>query len=231
MDLKNRVQKLRQQGKTYGEIQTILGKRIPKSTLSHWCRHTPLPPFYQSKISHLNTKNLNKGRLIAVEINKIKRQELLNQITDTNKPISTQITDPNIAKIALSMLCLGEASKYNPKVRGSFYLGNSNPKIILIFLKLLEIAFPDFDSRKLRCTVQCRADQDTESLTKYWHKVTNIPLKQFYKPLIDPRTQGKPTQKPDYKGVLRVDYFNSKTRLELETLANLVYNNLKSPGP
>lgn len=128
MDLKNRVQKLRQQGKTYGEIQTILGKRIPKSTLSYWCRHTPLPLSYQSKISHLNTKNLNKGRLIAVEINKIKRQELLNQITDTNKPISTQITDPNIAKIALSMLCLGEASKYNPQSQRLFLSRKLQPK-------------------------------------------------------------------------------------------------------
>lgn len=129
------------------------------------------------------------------------------------------------------MLCLGEASKHNPKMRSSFYLGNSNPKIIVVFLRLLEIVFDDYDQEKIRCTIQCRADQDISELMKYWQQITKIPSAQFYKPRIDPRTIGRPTQKPEYKGVLRVDYFNQKARLELEFLSELVYNNLVHEGP
>ena len=46
----------------------------------------------------------------------------------------------------------------------------------------------------------------------------------FYKPLVDPRTKGKPTKKSNYRGVLKVDYFSTRVQLELESLADLVYN-------
>lgn len=84
---------------------------------------------------------------------------------------------------------------------------------------------------KVRCTVQCRADQDPKALKRFWIEVTGIPERLFYKPLVDPRSIGKPTVKRNYKGVLRVDYFDNKIRLELEILATLVYNQLiKSMG-
>jgi hypothetical protein len=58
--------------------------------------------------------------------------------------------------------------------------------------------------------------------------VTKVPKKLFYKTQIDPRTIGKPTRKIGYKGVLRVDYFDTKVQLDLESLADLVYNQLQS---
>jgi hypothetical protein len=74
--------------------------------------------------------------------------------------------------------------------------------------------------------VQCRADQNIEELEKFWLDITKIPKKQFYKAQIDPRTVGKPTLNKNYKGVLKVDYFDTRIQLELESLANLVYNQL-----
>jgi len=56
--------------------------------------------------------------------------------------------------------------------------------------------------------------------------ITHIPSSQFYKPLIDNRTKGKPTLNKNYMGVLRVDYFDRKIQLELESLAKLIYNQL-----
>ena len=79
-------------------------------------------------------------------------------------------------------------------------------------------------SKKLRCTVQCRADQNQTDLEQFWQKVTHISKEQFYKTRIDPRTIGKPSKKSDYKGVLKVDYFDTKVQQDLESLANLVYN-------
>ena len=219
------VKRLRGRGKTYGEIRTNLKLLIPKSTLSEWCRNVNLPSNYSEKISKLNVSNLNKGRRIALIVNKIKKEEFFNKIKEGNKPIAQKIREKNIAKIALSMLCLGEASKYNPKTNTSFCLGNSDAKIIIIFLNLLRFCF-DFDLEKIRCTVQCRADQDTCKLEKYWMKVTGIPKRLFYKPLIDPRTVGKPTKKKNYMGVLKVDYFDRKVQHDLESLASLIYNEL-----
>ncbi|MBI2190129.1 MAG: hypothetical protein HYU49_01145 [Candidatus Levybacteria bacterium] len=217
------ARKLRTQGKTYGEIRTILKLNIPKSTLSEWCKKISLPATYSERITKLNLNNLNKARLIALEINKIKREEFLRVLDQKNLSISKEVRDYSTAKIALAMLCLGEASKYNSKT--AFCLGSSDPRIIIIFLELLKKCF-NFNIEKVRCTLQCRADQDIRSLEEFWMNVTKIPKRLFYKARIDPRTIGKPTKKTDYKGVLKVNYFDTKVQLELESLAKLVYNQL-----
>jgi len=222
----NKVRSFRSLGKTYGEINNILKLTIPKSTISEWCKNVSLPSEYKERISKLNLTNLSKGRQIAVEINKIKREQFLKEIEKNNIVLSKEIHSKNTAKIALAMLCLGEASKYNRKNRSCFSLGNSDPRIIVLFLNLLKFCFT-FDINKTRCTVQCRADQNTFELENYWREITNIPKRLFYKTRIDPRTIGKPTKKSYYKGVLKVDYFDTKIQLDLESLANLIYNESK----
>jgi hypothetical protein len=47
---------------------------------------------------------------------------------------------------------------------------------------------------------------------------------------IDKKTSGKFTKNNNYKGVLRVDYFDRNIRYELESLVGLVYNQL-TQGP
>ena len=213
------VIKLRNQGKTYGEIRLLLKRDIPKSTLSEWCKKATLPENYTKRIAALNVNNLNKARLIASETNKIKREELLREINNTNLPIAEKVQNREVAKIALAMLCIGEASR----TRGNFSLGSSDPRIITLFIELLKKCFT-FDLEKIRCTLQCRADQDIESLEAYWLNVTRIPKRLFYKARVDPRTKGKKTKNNNYKGVLKVDYFNTRIQIDLETLAQLLYN-------
>ncbi|HYK08612.1 MAG TPA: hypothetical protein VEW42_03900 [Candidatus Eisenbacteria bacterium] len=218
------AKKLRALGKTYQEIRLELNMKIPKSTLSEWCSKITLPPEYVEKIIELNKINTNKARVVALVVNKVKREKFLEEINNNNLPISLRIEDKEIAKIALAMLCLGEASK-SSSGSSSFYLGNSDPKIIRIFLELLKQCFP-FNPEKVRATIQCRADQDLRMLEQFWITSTRIPKRLFYKPQIDPRTIGKPTKKKNYKGVLRIDYLDSKVWLELESLAELIYNQL-----
>lgn len=223
-----KVRRLRSLGMTYREIKDDLQISISKSTLSEWCKGVILPEIYSQRVSVLNLNSLNRARLIAQEANAIKRELFLKEIDDKNFSIASAVVDSKTtAKIALAMLCLGEASKSIRKT--SFYFGNSDPKIILVFLSLMKICF-QFDVRKVRCTVQCRADQVTEELEHYWQQVTDVPSELFYKTRIDPRTVGKETKNKDYKGVLRVDYFDNKVRLELESLANLIYNQLTIKG-
>lgn len=221
-DFKSKVRRLRSTGKTYGEINLEIGEKLAKSTLSELCKGVKLPDDYISRIEKLNFTNITKARTIAHEISKIKREEFFRKIRLISIPTAALTEQVAVAKVALAMLCLGEASKYSSK-RRLFSLGSSDPRIIVTFLRMLEQCF-DFDIEKVRCTVQCRADQNTVDLELFWRKVTGVPKRLFYKPLIDPRTIGKPTLKPLYKGVLRVDYFDTKVHLELELLADLIYN-------
>lgn len=216
-----KVVALRKTGKTYQEINDELGMKIPKSTFSSWFKELVLSPSSQRKLSMNISNKLAIARIKAVEANKTIRDNFRCSIKDINTPICKRISDPEVAKIALSMLCLGEASKSTSS--SGFYLGNSDPRIVILFIKLLKCCFKTNDS-KFRFTIQCRADQDTELLEEYWRKILGVEKGQFYKARIDPRTVGKPTQNNNYKGVLRVDYIDKKVQLELESLADLLYN-------
>ena len=120
------------------------------------------------------------------------------------------------------MLYLGEGAKNQ---RGSLMFGNSDPFIISLFLYLLRYCY-NIDESKFRCTLQCRADQNSRKLEKFWFQITKIPLSQFYKARIDPRTIGKPSKKLEYKGVCRIDYFSAEIFTELTQIANIVHEGL-----
>jgi len=221
-DLIQKVRELRATGKTYSEIRNLVGVYIPKSTFSDWCQGVIMPPSYREMVNSFNIKTLGKARATAAASNKLKKMRLLEELDRINRVISKDIERKETAKIALAMLCLGEASKSKSKCN-HFFLGNTDPRIIILFMELLKRCF-DFEMNKVRCTVQCRADQDTKELELYWQKITKVPKEQFYKTWIDKRTIGKPTLRKGYMGVLRFDYFDTKAQLDLESLADLVYN-------
>jgi hypothetical protein len=214
-----KVQSLRAQGKTYSEIQKILRRNIPKSTISYWCRGIELPKEYQKRIKKLIINNAQKGRAIALIVNRIKREKYLQSVNNRNIHLATKLKNRDTAKIALAMLYLGEGSKTQ---KGSLMFGNSDPSIVSLFLRLLRYCY-NIDENKFRCTLQCRADQNIKKLEKFWSKITKIPLTQFYKARIDPRTVGKLSKKPDYKGVCRIDYFSADLFIELKQIAEIVY--------
>lgn len=209
----------------YPEINERLGANIPKSTLSTWCRGVKLPENAQLRIRQKNIGHLNKARTKSVAAGKIRRSKYINEIVQKNRHYQGLIKNPYHAKLCLSVLYLGEGAKSIKQ--GSVAFGNSNGDVIQLFIQLLRYCYK-LDENKFRCTVQCRADQDTYKLTKYWQKITRVPLTQFYKPKIDKRTIGKPTRKPDYKGVCRVDYFSAYIQLELLKISDLLIKGARS---
>lgn len=219
-NLKTKVQQLRSEGKTYTEISVILKYKIPKSTLSYWCKKIQTPPSYSKKIKKIININAAKGRLAAVRVNKIKRQEYLQKIYNSNIGILKFIKGSDVAKLILAALYLGEGSKTR---KGAIHFGNSDPGIIKLFLKLLRQVYK-IDETKFRITIQCRADQNTKVLENFWQILTKISKKQFYTTRIDPRTIGKPSKKKNYKGVCCVDYFSADVYNELMIIGNILTN-------
>lgn len=218
-DVINTARKLRSKGKTYTEIKKALNLPIPKSTLVSWFRSVILPMNYVKKVRQLNLRHLMKARLINFQKNKERRIYQLEKYQLNNRDLVNNLKDKNVAKVALAMLWLGEGSKK----RGVFRLGSSDPRIIKLFLWGIKKCF-QFHMTKVRCTLQCRADQNIEALEKYWMDITGVPKNLFYKARIDPRTVGKATMKSEYKGVLRIDYFDVKIQDEIATIVNMLYN-------
>ncbi len=210
---------LRKKGNTYSEINKALSVKIPKATLSYWCKGVTLSVAAQKRIALLSAKNLERGRGRALEHKRLRRAEFVDNIKRDNRPVVDLMQSNMEAKKAvLAVLYLAEGSKTN---RASIMFGNSNPTTVKLFVELLRACFY-IDESKFRATVQCRADQDPVALRKFWSKTIKIPESSFYKPHIDQRTNGKPTRKKDYKGVCRIDYFSSKLDFELKCIAGLI---------
>ena len=145
--LKNKVQSLRKTGKTFGEMQKIVGIKIPKSTLSNWCKNIPLPPAFQKRLEKINYVNLRKASKLAIERSKNAKLNLIKDLRKNNKHLLSKI-DKNVGKMLLAMLYLGEGAKRD----GILMLGSSDVNIIKLFLKLLELCY-EIDRDLIKCRI------------------------------------------------------------------------------
>jgi hypothetical protein len=215
---RTQVQSLRREGKSYGEIQKIIGCNIAKSTLSFWCNAIPLTRDYEEKIRVAITAGGVRARAAALAAKKVRREQYLSNLAHTNAPLLVLLSDHNIAKLSLAVLYLAEGGKFK---KGSVMFGNSDPSIICLFLDLLRKVYV-VDENRFRCTLQCRADQQVEYLESFWSDATRIPRTRFYKARIDPRTVGSRSRKKDYKGVCRIDYFSAEVYNDIMSLCGLL---------
>ncbi len=217
-DFRNKAITLRKQGKTYSEIGAIIPK-VSKSTLSYWLSTLELSDKQKQKLSQNINKKLIKARERSTMAQKIKRKAYFLEIENKNDHLVNFLDkDIRAAKLVLSALHLGEGGKNR---QGSMQLGNSDPGIIRLFLRLMRTCY-DIDESKFRCTILCRADQDIKKLENFWLLTTGINKKQFYKTRIDARTIGRPSRKLDYKGVCVINYFSASVYYDLLTLGKMM---------
>ena len=216
--IKKQVVRLRSQGKTFSEINNLLGVRISKSTLSNWCSGVTMSGDSHKRISDVIKFNFSVAREKAWEKTRLKKKNHILGVYAANLFLKKLLKRNTVARIALATLYLAEGAK---KGSGCVMLGNSDPGIIKLFIYLMQIVF-HIDKRKYRCTVQCRADQDIKKLESFWSEITGIPLSQFYGARIDKRTIGKRTVRESYRGVCRVDYLSSAIFQELMEIGKIL---------
>ncbi len=224
-DVKLEAIRLRKDGLTYREIQSSIGRKVPKNTFTGWFRDITLSEDAQTRILSINRQGNTQAREKAWIAIRNKRQLLLSDIKNkvSNEIISI---DKLTGKLCLATLYLAEGGKNGEFVK----FANSDPKIIELFINLLKTNFP-IDETRLKGRLQCRVDQDMQELESYWSKLTGIPVAQFHKSWADPRTQGKPTLRPDYKGVFVVIYCSNAIFLELKFISDIIYHRVTNKGP
>ena len=129
---------LRNKGLTYPEISQKLGIKIAKSTISTWCKSAKLPSFYKLKIKGIVVENLIWARKKAIMAKKEKKLKYIAGLISKNQELANKIKSVDVAKIALSILYLGEGGKSE---NGALMLGNSDSNVIKLFLKLLRFCY------------------------------------------------------------------------------------------
>lgn len=91
--------------------------------------------------------------------------------------------------------------------------------MIFTFISLLRKSFT-VDESKFRALVQLHEYHEENKIINFWSKITKIPVSQFTKSYLKPNTS-KVIRK-DYKGTLRIVYYNSQIAHELKAIYNAV---------
>lgn len=158
----------------------------------------------------------------------IKKRTISDAIYKWNNPKGDPFAYTNIEKDRKSFiyglglgLYWGEGTKRNEY---SVRLGNTDPDIIVHFIKFLEEIY-NINKKNLRFGIQIFSTMNKEEVINFWIKKLNIPYSQFYKTIIT-RARGNGTYKHKIQhGVLTLYFNNKKLRdllnKEIENLRNL----------
>ena len=180
---KNLALKYRLQGKSYNEITKLLG--VPKSTLSGWFYNLQLSDQANKRLSlrvhegslkgllkknrqqtltaQKNAKDIRKGAFL--EIGKLSKKELI--VLGASLYWGEGYKRPIIKN--------GKAKSYHP-----VSLSNSDPKLVVIFLKFLREVC-EVKEEKIRAGLRIYQHQNADQLLQFWSKLTKLPKEQFEK--------------------------------------------------
>lgn len=214
-EYKSQAIKLRRKGYSLRRIAKDL--EMPKSTLSGWLKSVILSEDQLKRLQENSLKNLIKARKKAVVWHNNQKNLRIQEAEQRALTAFTKINfnDPRIQELALAMLYLGEGGK----TKSGTLLGSSDPLILKFFLlNLLKNYQIKMDN--IKCSLHLRADQDIAKLTKYWAKELGIPIKNFTKPSVDLRSQGRVTY-TTYNGVCVISCGNIALQRKLIFLSRI----------
>ncbi len=173
LNLKHNAQTLRRKGLSLNEIVKKIG--ISKSTASLWCRDILLT---KSQIISLGKRAHSKnyiGALKGAQSNRFKRELVLAQEKQKAQEFLGTFSNREICIIGTA-LYWAEGNKTGR----TFGIANSDPFLILICMKWLEIEFnKNLDDYLPRLFINIFHRNRELEIKKYWSTVTKIPLSQF----------------------------------------------------
>lgn len=210
---------LRQKGYSYPMIEKEL--KVGRSTLSGWFKNLKLSEDISFLINDRKKKNLIKIRKKALAMLKKQKEKTLKEIRKkVNEDFKEVFFSNKFKELLLVMLYLGEGFKRKSTVG----LGNSNPKIMAVFVKLLKEIY-SVKEDNIFCSLHLRYDQDVDKETEYWSKIIGIDKSRFRKAQFDRRTIGIKTW-DTYHGVCSVYFHNAKVEKRLTYLQEFLLNKI-----
>lgn len=197
--IKKKAKTLRKKGASFGEITKELG--VPKSTLHSWVRGIKRPARLSREARIRWTKTIQPLGALA---NKRKREREIEEIIrKVKKEVGLyDLSDIKVLRTILSMLYWAEGTK-SPR-SGQIQFANTDPKLALLFITLVRKCYP-IDERKLRARLHLHHYHDIKEAKKFWSELLDIPLKQFYKDYIKPRSKTKKFRR-NFMGICFIRY-------------------------
>lgn len=197
-DLHAKARELRTRGYTYVEIAAELG--VSKSAVSVWTRDMP-------RVGRLGYEEFRKRNATGVSAfwaaESPRREARRKAISDAAAAAVGPLSDREIVIAgAIAYWCEGSKNKPYRRFDNKVLFVNSDPKLILFFLRFLAVVGVERD--RIYCRVSIHESADVAAAEQFWCQVTGLPDKQFQEPTLkrhNPKTVRKNTG-DDYHGCL-----------------------------
>jgi transcriptional regulator with XRE-family HTH domain len=199
-DIKAQARELRAQGLAYNEIAERLD--VSKSSVSLWVRDLPVP-------ERLSYEERRKRAADGVQRYwEVERQVRGSQRACEVAAAAAELSDLTDREIlvagAIAYWCEGAKNKPNRKVDQVIFM-NSDPGLIMFFLRFLDAAGVSRDDLTLR--VHIHENADAEAAQRFWLELTGTQPSQFRHPTLkrhNPKTL-RTNVGENYHGCLRID--------------------------
>ena len=173
-----KARELRARGYTYVEIGAELG--VSKSSVSVWTRDMPRV----GRISYQEIRERNAAGVSAFWAAESQRRQL-GRLAVTQKAADQigRLSDREILIAgAIAYWCEGTKNKPYRRADNRVMFVNSDPKLILLFLRFLAVA--GVEQERVYCRVAIHESADVVAAQHFWQQVTRLPDGQFRKPTL-----------------------------------------------
>ncbi len=169
---KEKAIKLRKEGYSYSEIL----KEIPvaKSTLSLWLRSVGLAKKQKQRI----TEKRIAAALRGAKAKKAKRIALVKEIKDKARKEIKEINRRDLWLIGTALHWAEGEKEKEYKTGTGVYFSNSDPKMILLFLKWLKIIF-SINNSDLVYELYIHETANLRNAQLYWSDIISIPIEKM----------------------------------------------------
>ncbi|WP_328910601.1 hypothetical protein OG230_14405 [Streptomyces sp. NBC_00234] len=203
-DLRDRARELRLQGMTYDRIQAELG--CSKSSISLWVRDLPKPEPRYTDEERRTLMNAGLARLRASQDEE--RHETKHRAREAVGTLSDR--ELFIAGVALYWAEGAKDKAYSR--RESLQFINSDPNVITLYLRWLELL--EVPRERMRFRVSIHESADVTGAEQFWAELAGVPASAFQRATLkkhNPKTTRKNTAEA-YRGCL-VIYVTKSTDL------------------
>lgn len=196
---KEESRKLRRKGLSLKEIAELL--HVAKSSVSLWVRDIELSSIAKDQIQ-------DRAYKLTREKVSLQIKEKYRKMRQDYRLEGYNLENSNFDK--LCMLYWAEGSK----CRNVLQLTNSDPDMILYFLKLVNDVF-DLKEDNVSCSfaIQCYTDVfSQEEIEKYWSQLVNEPLSKFTKTQVNKTSKSSTGKRHGVLkyGTFRISIFSTK---------------------
>ena len=178
---KSSALKLRLSGKSYSEITVMLG--VPKATLSGWFNGLEIPDEVKERLAQRTHQKALAAILKHNHIQTHIAQQNARNTRNIAKAEIKQLTGRDVFMLGTSLYWAEgykrpKMEKGKIKTHHPVSLSNSDPSLVIIFLKFLRETCK-VPEEKIKGEIRVYEHHNEAYLINFWHKITNLPFSQL----------------------------------------------------